>query len=422
MTAVAESGTGTGTSSGRGRAFVALAVVGVVLAVVVVLALVAPSHRNDGPPLDPTSTGAKGTKAAVELARRLGADVRVTSELPGPRTDVAVVFQDLIGPDQADDVRAWVADGHTLVLADPYSALAPEGSLDRGDPFAESVGVDRGRCDATVPRGLTDLRALDSFGPAARFEVPPGSSACFGDEQGSVVVVTPLGDGLVVSVGTPWVFTNEALDQADNAGLFAALAVPSEGTHLDVLVAGADGSGLQPTDDGGLSLPTGVSLGLLQLLVAFVVYCLYRARRLGKPVSEDPPVVIAGSELTRAVGGLLEHAGARDRAASSLRRSARRRLARAFALPAGVDPHAVVATVVARTALEPARVEAVLLDAPVASDRDLAALAHDLDEVVATALGRPSPGSPVAAEPHRPAGSPSSDFSTPPSAPTGGTP
>jgi hypothetical protein len=410
VTAVASGGTSVGTARGRSRAALALGLVATVLLVIVVLALVAPSHRNDGPPLDPSSTGAQGTKAAVELARRLGADVRVTSELPGPDTDVAFLFEDLVGTDQADAVRSWVSDGHVLVIADPYSTLAPRATFDESAPFADSTAVGRGACDAVVPAGLRELRSLDSFGPVARYQVPPGSTSCFTDGDGSVVVVTPVGDGLVVSVGTPWVFTNEALDQADNAGLFAALAVPEDGTRLDVLVAGADGSGLQPPDEGDLSLPTGVSLGLLQLLVAFVVYCLHRARRLGKPVPEDPPVVIAGSELTRAVGGLLEHAGARDRAAASLRRSARRRLAASFGLPAGADPAAVVSTVVDRTPLDQARVEAVLLDAPVAGDAGLAALARDLDEVVAIALGRsrPAAGSPPAPpSPSAPPGGPS---------------
>lgn len=420
MTAVASSGASTGSAPGRSRAYLALGVVAAILVVIVVLALVAPSQRNDGPPLDTSSTGAQGTRAAVELARRLGADVRVTSELPGRDTDVALLFEDLISSEQVDDVRSWVSDGHTLVVADPYSTLAPEARFDEGAAFADSTGVARGSCDVALPAGLRDLRSLDSFGPVARYDVPEGSSSCFTDGGGAVVVVTPVGAGLVVSVGTPWVFTNEALDQADNAGLFSVLAVPGDGTRLDVLVAGSDGSGLQPPEDGGLSLPTGVSLGLLQLLVAFVVYCFYRARRLGKPVPEDQPVVIAGAELTRAVGGLLEHAGARDRAATSLRRSARRRLATAFGLAAGVEPEVVVSTVVGRTLLDRDRVEAALLDAPVAGDAGLADLARDLDEVVAVALGRPSSARAAGSAPSP--DSPHPDFSTPPSAPPGGPP
>ncbi len=396
MTAVATAGTASsGGAGGRGRAYVAIGVVVAIVVAIVVLALIAPSRRTDGDPLDPTSTSATGTKAAVELARRLGADVSITSELPDSRTQVAVLFEDLVTEDQASEVKAWVAAGHTLVVTDPYSSLTPLAEIGTAGPITDQVTIDRGRCDAEVPAGLSELRQLAIIGAFGTFETSPGETSCFTDRGGAVVVVESIGSGRLISVGSGSFFTNELLDQADNAGLWAALAVPESGTRLDILVAGVDGSGLQPSDSGDLSLPTGVALGLLQLLVAFVVYCLYRARRLGKPVPEDPPVVIAGSELTRAVGGLLEHAGARDRAAASLRRSARRRLAVAFGLPVGADPTAVVATVADRTALDRMRLDAALLDAAVADDAALATLARELDDVVAVALG-PTPSAPAA--------------------------
>jgi hypothetical protein len=141
-----------------------------------------------------------------------------------------------------------------------------------------------------------------------------------------------------------------------------------------------------------------VTLALLQLLVAFVLYALYRARRLGRPVPEDPPVEIAGSELTRAVGGLMEHAGARDRAAASLRRSARRRLAAAYGLAAGSPPEVVVITTEARSGIDRDRLERALYDHPVADDAALAAVAREVDDVVALALGGhvASPPAPIA--------------------------
>jgi hypothetical protein len=388
----------TSTGGRRGLAVTAIAVVVVLVVAIVLLSLIAPARRNDGPPLDPASTGSQGTRAAVELAGRLGADVEVTSELPTADTDVALLLEDLVGEDDTAEVRDWVADGHTLVVADPTSLLTPLADYDDSDPFADSVVVPRDACDVVEPLGVDELRVLESYGPVARFEVPAGATSCFTDEDGdALLVVEPVGDGLLVSVGTPWVFTNEALDQADNAGLFAALAVPEEGARLAVLVAGDDDGALQPQDDGSLSFPTGVSLAILQLFVAFVVYCLYRARRLGKPIDEEPPVVIAGSELTRAVGGLLEHAGARDRAASSLRRAARRRLTTAFGLPAGATTDAVVATVADRTALDRERLDRALVDGPVADDAALATLARELDDLVAAALGgRSGPGAPQA--------------------------
>ncbi len=413
MTAVAAPTTSAG-SGGRGRAYVAIGVVVALVAAIVVLALVAPSRRTDGDPMDPNSTSATGTKAAVELARRLGADVSVTSELPDSGTQVAVLFEDLIAEDQVSDVTAWVSAGHTLVVTDPYSSLTPVAEIGSDGPIDEQVTIERGRCDTVVPAGLTELRQLAVIGSYATFDPTPGTTSCFTDGGRAVVVVESVGSGRLISVGTGTFFTNQLLDQADNAGLWAALAVPEPGTRLDILVAGADGSGLQPSDSGDLTLPTGVALALLQLLVAFVVYCLYRARRLGKPVSEDPPVVIAGSELTRAVGGLLEHAGARDRAAASLRRSARRRLASAFGLPAGAEPHAVVVTVADRTPLDRERLDAALLDAPVTDDAALAALARELDDLVAGALGP----SPAASSPSQATAPPKP--STPTDAPSGG--
>jgi hypothetical protein len=402
MTAVASLSTSTGSRSGgggrRGPGVVVIGVVAAIVVAVVVLALLAPAQRNDGPPLDPTSTGAKGTKAAVEVAGRLGADVEVSSELPGDDADVAIAFEDIVAPDREAALREWIAAGHTFVMADPASALTPPAQLDDPDPFEDSTTVDPNRCDVVSPAGVSALTDLEAFGPVYRFDVPPDATGCFADRDGAVVVVERIGRGLLVSVGSPWLFTNEALDQADNAGLFAALAVPERGTRLSVLTAGPDGTGLQPDDSGSLGLPTGVTLALLQLLVAFVLFALYRARRLGRPVPEDPPVEIAGSELTRAVGGLMEHAGARDRAAASLRRSARRRLAAAYGLAAGSPPEVVVITTEARSGIDRDRLERALYDHPVADDAALAAVAREVDDVVALALGGhvASPPAPIA--------------------------
>lgn len=393
-TSSGSSGSGSGSGSPRGRASFVLALVVLAIVVLVLIALAAPAVRNDGTPLDPESTSAGGTKAAVELARGLGASVQVTSDVPRSDVDVAVMFEDLSSDAVVPGLKDWVDAGGTLVIADPASQLTPPAEFVEIDPFEDSTLVGRGRCDVLRPEGLDALGVVEPFGSVARFEVPPGAASCFDDGSGALVVVEAVGSGSIVSVGTPWVFTNEALDQADNAGLWAALAVPERGTRLAVLVAGPELA--PPASDDSLGLPTGVSLGLVQLLVAFVVYCLFRARRLGKPVHEDPPVVIAGSELVRAVGGLLEHAGARDRAAASLRRSARRRLATAFGLPTAIAPDAVVAAVSARTSMSSERVDAALTDGSVSDDAALAALARELDAIVAEALGRARPGSAAA--------------------------
>ena len=60
-------------------------------------------------------------------------------------------------------------------------------------------------------------------------------------------------------------------------------------------------------------------MALAQLLIAFVVFALWRGRRLGRPVAEVQPVEIAGSELVVAVGNLLQKAGRPEIAAERLR-------------------------------------------------------------------------------------------------------
>ena len=97
MTAATPAATGTGPGPGApaGGRRRALVVVGAALvALVVVLVLLAPGRTSEGV-LDPYSTAPGGTRAVVELARELGADVEIGSDLPGDDVDVAVLFEDV---------------------------------------------------------------------------------------------------------------------------------------------------------------------------------------------------------------------------------------------------------------------------------------------------------------------------------------
>ena len=91
---------------------------------------------------------------------------------------------------------------------------------------------------------------------------------------------------------------NDRLDSEDNAALAANILVPTEGTRVAFLERSNPATG-----EGDKSLadlvPTGVRLALGQLLVAFVVFALWRARRLGKPVAEVPPVRDRGLRARR---------------------------------------------------------------------------------------------------------------------------
>jgi hypothetical protein len=252
--------------------------------------------------------------------------------------------------------------------------------------------------------------------PAFRFDLGGVSESCFGDDEHAALVATEVGAGTFVAFGAPWAFTNEYLDEEGNAGLFATLVVPEPGTKVAVLVAGDDGDDLDQGDRGALGdvVPDGVLLAVAQLAAAFVVYALYRARRLGMPVAEDPPVEVAGSELVRAVGTMRQRTGERDRAGASLRRAARLRLVSRFGLPAESAPETVAATVAARTGLEAARLRGALVDGTVADDQALRALGAEIDELVTAALGPPRGAGPAV--------SPASDPTASAAVPSTGTP
>ena len=93
-----------------------------------------------------------------------------------------MLFEDLVAEDQAADVMAWVSAGHTLVVTDPYSSLTPLAEIGTAGPIDEQVTIDRGRCDAVEPAGLTELRQLGRHRVrTARSRPPPGATSCFTD-------------------------------------------------------------------------------------------------------------------------------------------------------------------------------------------------------------------------------------------------
>ena len=183
MTAVAAPGTSAG-SGGRGRAYVAIGVVVALVVAVVVLALIAPSRRNDGAPLDPSSTSATGTKAAVELARRLGADVSSHLGAPrlGHRGGGAVRGPHRRGPGRRRDglglCRAHARRRRPVL--DPDAA----GRDRRRRPVrrARSPSTGAGATPSTPPGSPSCAGSRVDRVATARFEVPtPGETSCFTD-------------------------------------------------------------------------------------------------------------------------------------------------------------------------------------------------------------------------------------------------
>jgi hypothetical protein len=340
---------------------------------VVLLALYGGQRQRQGAPLDPGSTGPDGTKALVEVLGRLGATVQVSERPPAPGTTTALLLADK--PDRArhQQLLAWVRGGGTLVVADPDSQVTPVRSLG---------GVQVGLVDTPLERGC-NLPALRQVGRVSApgsvvFAVPPGATGCFPRNHGAWLLVQPLGRGTVVRLGGWSELTNQRLGDADNGVLAASLLAPIGGTAVEVLrppPPGGGGKGL-----GDLIAPR-VKLFLWQLVIGFVALALWRARRLGRPVTEPQPVQIPGAELVAAVGNLLQRGRRRDQAAALLGDDLRRLLAERLGLPAGAPAHLVAEVAAARSGVPAERVRGVLAAPAPRDEGELVALARAIDTV-----------------------------------------
>jgi len=324
---------------------------------------------TSGPALSPASTAPNGTRGLVLLLQQLGANVSAGDRLPAANQRVALLLHDGLSDSDHVRLRQWVAAGGTLVVTDPSSPLSA--------PTAEQelVGtIGRGTCTLNE---LADVEQLDvGFSPSLRARAEAGS--CFGDGRTAFVTSAPRNRGRVVALGDPQVFTNESLDSQDNSVLAARLLVPATGTAVTVLDPNPPGSGRTTLGD---LIADRVFQAILQVGVAFILYALWRSRRVGQPVTERQPVAIAGSQFVRAVGGLQQRTHAADRAAATLRMETRRTVCERFGIPLYTDVETLATLTAARTRLDRATVAAALGDTPILDEESLVMLGHSLDSI-----------------------------------------
>jgi hypothetical protein len=345
------------------------AVVGAAVAAAVLLAAaVAGRPGRDGPPLDPRSDGPLGTSALVSLLDHLGARVDLSVGLPDGSNDLALLLEDHLDDRQAGEVQAWVQAGGTLVVVDPSSRFAPP-VTDRSSVLG-SGEVERGTCSI---QALRDVDRVDG-GAAVRFAVDRVDGSCFGDQNSAFVVVTEVGAGHLAAVGGAAFLTNDLLDAADNAVLAATLLAPRSSTSVRFLDPPIPAGGGDKTL--GELVPDGLKRALLQLGVAFVLYALWRAIRLGRPVPDAQPVAVAGYELVAAIGRLLSHTRDPGSAAATLRTSLRSTLRARLGVPRDAPPATLAGIVTARTGLPADVVATAIGEQPVTTDAELVAVAR----------------------------------------------
>lgn len=347
---------------------------GVLLGVLVLAVVLSGSDRRSGPPLSPRSTEPDGTRALHELLDDLGGEVRVDEELPAV-DGVVVLLVDNLSRAQADDVERWVRRGGTLLVADAFSLFAPdvtgdvEGRVDATD--CADLGV-VGVGELVVSRPDPPERSL---GVATRtFGTAP--TGCGRTSSGALVDIRDLGDGTVIAVGGPRLFTNELIGQGDNAVFVASVAANTDTVFLERRATDV-GDG-----DRGLFSLIGPEVEAMagQLALALFVLILWRGRRLGRPVVEAQAVPIDSSEFTRAVARLLENNRRPERAAALLRDAARRDLAARVGLTADSTTDEVVEALSRVTTLTPTEVHTAVAS-PVSDDGALVTVAGLLTRI-----------------------------------------
>ncbi|HEX9258478.1 MAG TPA: DUF4350 domain-containing protein [Acidimicrobiales bacterium] len=343
--------------------------VGLLLVVLVVASL---ARTQPPQAYDPRSAAPDGAKALVLLLGTYGATVEITGTIPSAGDDTGVlVLVDRLTRTQHEELTAWAAAGGSLVVADPSSELH---EADEGEERTQVFGLlERGRCTLT---GVERLRTL-SVGAGVSYELRAGDTGCFGDSRRSFVRTTPRGRGEIVAIGSPELFTNALLDEADNAALAVDL-LASANAKVVVVEPRLAGDG----DEDLLDLVSPrVWQALVQLVIAFVVLGLWRGRRLGKPVVEPAPVEIPGSELVLARGSLMQRAHQPGLAADSLRSDLHRELCLALSLPSSTPVEVLDAASASRAGAEPGAVVSVLAGPPVSDEAALAELSRSIDRL-----------------------------------------
>jgi hypothetical protein len=363
-------------------------------AVLTVIAVVAiGSTGGNDRALDPRSHARLGTSAMVALADELGAEIAIDDRLPdldggsaGEAPDVIVMFSDLLDAGQRAALETWVDGGGRLVVTDPGSGFAPPlaGSFIALDDLGGPSTL--GRCEIDALDGI-DLAGVEPRNGGVLYDSAPGSDTCIGDRPGvGYIVATDRGEGTVVAMGGSGLVVNAALAEGENAAVVGALVAPNPSTGVLVLEPGTLAAGSGGDRTLAELVPSGVKRAIVQLGVAFAIYALWRARRLGRPVPEPQPVAVAGSELVAAVGNMLDRSRSPAHAAELLRADLRRFLADHVGVPAASAPDVLATVAAARTGVDEQRLRLALGDpavpgAVVTDDAGLVALARTIDHI-----------------------------------------
>jgi hypothetical protein len=343
--------------------------------------LLAVPGGSTGLPYDPSSVAPNGAKALALFLERLGARLDTSGTLPAMGRGVALVLDDQLGDAQRAQVTQWVRRGGALVVADPSSPLE-DASLAPGlpDQPRPAPAVLAPGCRAPWAAGVAHVAtAGDDL-----LEVPAGAYDCFPVGGDAFAVARDEGAGVVVALGGAGLWSNAYLGDDDNALLAADLLVPGRGYVVSWLLAPRVGGG---TASLWSLVPVRVKGCLGGLAAALLTACLWQAKRLGRPVLEDPLVAVPGSELVVATGRLLAGNANSQETAVFLRDELCAELRARFGQGPGTEPATVAAMAAMHVRSTRHDVVQALSGPPPRGEQELLVLARTLQQVREEVLG-----------------------------------
>ena len=332
-------------------------------------------------PLGIDNPGEPGAMAVAELLRHEGVSVSraagVSEALKASRrgATVAVVNADRLSQ---EDRQALAQAGGDVVIVGAKggsNALSGMTGISSKDTAAPASTVLTSRCDDDDARAAQTLAGSQA---SVSLQGDDDAVGCFPlgqDRYAYAVDALPNGAALRV-LADPGPVTNARLTLEGHA----ALAVRALGHHNRVLWL--DGEHLEtPTVWNSPSTPPWLPVLILQLIVVAGTLAVVKGRRFGAIVTEALPVVVRSTETTLARGRLYRQGSDRPRAAEALRSGTALRLGTSLGLAPGTSRRDVVAAVAQASGIDPSTVDSLLYGPPPTSDRALATLAVQLDQL-----------------------------------------
>jgi hypothetical protein len=339
-----------------------------VVGVLAVLAMVLLAPRAENP---------EDTLAVRRYLANMGLDV-VDAARPPPAGGTLILLNDLRDGRQAGSLLRWAERGGRLVVADPNSVIVTlAGASPAGPMGLVGLAIVEPGCVAPEVAGVERIVAR-----ASDVTLVPSHEdfvSCFPAGEGAFLLTRPYGAGQVILLGGLSPLTNELLAEGDNA----LMAVQVAGPGPDVVFGPPVPVGAPAQGTPWSLLPDRARVVVVALALAAVGFALVRARRLGRPVIEEPVAPIPASELVRATARMHRRARTAAYCGRLLRDSVVSRLSRRMGAAGRSEDLSRILAHAGRVPED--RVEEILRGPDPKSDEELIHLGRELEELTARA-------------------------------------